>query len=300
MMSEEIQAAVQYKPVLQSVGLNTANPLLEAASPLILLFIQLRYTQTVVDVNQLRKNIVTEINIFANQAKASHCSPHLILAARYCLCTALDEAILLTPWGSQSGWAQQSLLSLIHRETWGGERFFIILEKMAAEPKKNLLILELLYLLLSLGFEGKYYNEDRILREELLHRLYQLISYHHTDADKNLSPSLEILKSAQLKKLKKFSCLRFFSGILGALLSVGLIFNIMLYWKAKPFLQDIRDISMAHSVFISPAISAERLDKIKINPEKNLHRRVYSEHRYLHHHQHHEDLVLPPPVWGNQ
>lgn len=299
-MSEEIQTAVQYKPVLQSVGINTVNPLLEAASPLILLFIQLRYTQTVADVNQLRKNIVTEINIFANQAKASYCSPHLILAARYCLCTAFDEAILLTSWGSQSGWAQQSLLSLIHRETWGGERFFIILEKMAAEPKKNLLILELLYLLLSLGFEGKYYNEDRMLRDELLHRLYQLISHYHADEGKDLSPGLEILKKDQLKKIKKFSCLSFFSGILGALLSVGLIFNIMLFWKAKPFLQDLKDISMARSVFISPAISPEQLDNNKINPEKNLHHRVYSEHRYLHHYQYHENLVLPPPAWGNQ
>ncbi len=295
MMNEEMQAAIRYKPVLETSGFNITNPLLEAASPLILLFIALRNTQTAIDAHQLRKNIVTEMNAFAQQAKTSQCSHQLILAARYCLCTALDEAVLLRPWGTQSGWAQQSLLSLIHRETWGGERFFIILEKMASEPKKNLLLLELLYLLLSLGFEGKYYNEDRMLREELKHRLYQLIMHYHPEAAKNLSPSLDNLKKDEPNKITKPYCLRFFGGILGTLLGLGLIFNTMLYWKAKPFLQDLNDINMAHSAFIAPAL----LGKNKIDTERKhqsypSHTRV--KHSYRHHH---ENLILPSPVWEN-
>jgi type IV/VI secretion system ImpK/VasF family protein len=260
--------------------------LLEAASPLILLFIQLKNTEKIIDVNHLRKNIVNEINTFTNEAKAAHCSHQLILAAQYCLCTALDEVILLTPWGPQSGWAQQSLLSLLHRETWGGERFFMILEKMAEETKKNLPLLELLYLLLSLGFEGKYYNEEKMRRSELQYRLYRLIINYYPDVNINLSPSENIFKT----KPKKYF-LKFFSGVLGALLSMGLIFNTLLYWKAKPFLQALTDINISHSAFVAPQLSGKKKISAHIKYHYPRHHRFQREY--------HESLVLPPPAWGN-
>lgn len=226
-------------------GFTGSNRLLGAAFPLLQLFVYLKNHLNDTHPADLQNVIMTEINLFANQAKSLQCPPQLILAAQYCLCTALDEAILLTPWGSQSGWAQQSLLSTIHHETWGGERFFIILEKMALDPKKNLPLLELLYLLLALGFEGKYYNEDRMLREELKHRLYQLIAVYHPEISLHLSPSINREEKTFSPKTKELSPKKFFTIVLGAILSVGLLFNIALYFKAKPFLQALDDIQIS-------------------------------------------------------
>ncbi len=114
------------------ITLSGINPLVSAAMPLLLLLIKFKNTTAHDDVASLSRQVIQEIAAFEIHAKNLQCAPRLILATRYCLCVALDEVVLLTPWGSNSVWAQQTLLSIIHKETWGGERFFIILEKMAA------------------------------------------------------------------------------------------------------------------------------------------------------------------------
>jgi type VI secretion system protein ImpK len=228
-------------------GFNTENSLLVAAFPLIKIFMHLKFVKGEVNLRLFQKRIIEEIKLFTKRAKTMHCQPQLILAANYCLCTALDEAILMTTWGAASGWAQQSLLSVIHHETWGGERFFIILEKMAEEPKKNLILLELLYLLLALGFEGKYYNEERMLREDLQNRLYKLISFYRPEFSPSLTPDAYLEKKVPLKSI---SNKRFFLIILSALLIMGIFFNVILYFKSKPFLQELNDLDNLSSGYL--------------------------------------------------
>ncbi|WP_206197454.1 type IVB secretion system protein IcmH/DotU, partial [Pseudomonas viridiflava] len=79
-----------------------------------------------------------------------------MLAARYVLCTVLDEAVLTTAWGSSSNWSTMSLLSHFHQETFGGEKFFQLLERLGSNPARHLHLLELMYLCLALGLKGKY------------------------------------------------------------------------------------------------------------------------------------------------
>lgn len=57
---------------------------------------------------------------------------------------------------TQEAWSQESLLSRFHGETYGGQDFFLILRRVCAEPAQNLDLLELWFVILSLGFEGKY------------------------------------------------------------------------------------------------------------------------------------------------
>ena len=75
--------------------------------------------------------------------------------ASYFLCSLIDETVLNTPWGNQSNWGHHSLLIQFHNEAWGGERFFQILDRLKQQPAQGLNLLELAYLCLSLGFEGK-------------------------------------------------------------------------------------------------------------------------------------------------
>ena len=89
------------------------------------------------------------------------CRTRSSLAARYALCAALDEAVLSTPWGAQSEWAQHPLLVALHREAWGGEKFFEMLERISADPARHIDLMELQYLVLALGFAGKYQVQER-------------------------------------------------------------------------------------------------------------------------------------------
>jgi type VI secretion system protein ImpK len=132
------------------------NPLVQAASPLLMLTGQLRSTISSMDVAGLRRHALEEVRRFEDQARASGVRNEIVLAARYALCAGLDEAVLSTPWGAQSEWAQHPLLVALHREAWGGEKFFEMLDRISVDPARHIDLMELQYLVLALGFTGKY------------------------------------------------------------------------------------------------------------------------------------------------
>jgi type VI secretion system protein ImpK len=143
---------------LLGVGL---NPLVQAASPLLLLAGHLRTALSPMDVTGLRRHALEEIRRFEEHARSSSVPNDIVLAARYALCAGLDEAVLATPWGGQSEWAQHPLLVTLHREAWGGEKFFEMLDRIKADPSRYIDLMELQYLLLALGFAGKYHVVER-------------------------------------------------------------------------------------------------------------------------------------------
>ena len=136
------------------------NPLVQSATPLLLLTGQLR-SAPAVDVAALRRHVLEEIRQFEEQARAAGVRSEIVLAARYALCAGLDEAVLSTPWGAQSEWTQHPVLVALHREAWGGEKFFEMLDRICADPSRHIDLMELQYLILALGFTGKYHMLDR-------------------------------------------------------------------------------------------------------------------------------------------
>lgn len=168
-------------------NIDSMNMLILIATPLITLITQVRHTIQQEDVTKFRAKIIEEIKLLENKLQQSNYSPRTIIATKYCLCNAIDEAVLGTPWGTQSIWVQGTLLSHFHRETWGGERFYIILEDMAKDPRNNIDFLEFAYFLLSLGYEGKFYGKNQIYREEIRNRVFQKIRLSRQKPDKALS-----------------------------------------------------------------------------------------------------------------
>jgi type VI secretion system protein ImpK len=137
------------------------NPLLQAASPLLILMGRLRSTLTHSDIATLRRQALEQVREFEERARGAGAAPETVLAARYVLCAAIDEAVLSTPWGNQSEWGEQTLLVTLHREAWGGEKFFDMLQKISADPARHIDLMELQYVCLALGFAGKYQVAER-------------------------------------------------------------------------------------------------------------------------------------------
>ncbi|PVZ67677.1 type IVB secretion system protein IcmH/DotU [Pelagibaculum spongiae] len=168
----------------------SVNPLVAAAAPLLTLSYQIRATVQHSNVPQLQGQTIQQIKQFEEAAKAKNCPPEQILTARYCMCTLIDEAVLSTPWGSSSNWPLQTLLSSFHNEASGGEKFFLILDRLQQDPRTNLHLLELLFSCISFGFEGKYRVLPRgleqltILREQL----FQSVRKQRGEFEKELSP----------------------------------------------------------------------------------------------------------------
>ena len=165
------------------------NPLVQAASPLLLLAGQLRGTISSPDLGGLRRHTLDEIRRFEERARAGGVPNESVLAARYALCAALDEAVLSTPWGAQSEWAQQPLLVALHREAWGGEKFFEMLDRISKEPSRHIDLMELQYLCIAFGFTGKYQVLDRghARLAEVHHDLYRKIRTHRGDVPADLA-----------------------------------------------------------------------------------------------------------------
>jgi type IV / VI secretion system protein, DotU family len=166
------------------------NPLVQLASPLLLLAVQLRHSVDLPDMPRLREQTVAQVRKFEQEAQTAGISTQTITAARYVLCTMLDESILNAPWGEQSGWAQKTLLVTFHRESYGGAKFFQILERLLADFSRHIDLIEMMYVCLVLGFGGRYAIESggRARLAEIQDDLYRRLRAQRTAPAEELSP----------------------------------------------------------------------------------------------------------------
>ncbi len=135
---------------------HSINPLVDAAMPLFGLVIRLRRLESYNHVNELHVTVRDQIKAIDEEILLHGYDRVTQMAYRYALCSFVDDAVMSTPWGSNSPWAERSLLSVFHNETWGGEKFFTVLSRMQMEPERYRDVLEFKYLCLCLGFKGKY------------------------------------------------------------------------------------------------------------------------------------------------
>lgn len=207
-VSEQDVSAPADSGVGSSTQRDKTNPFLVACSALLTLMSQIKQCDVPPDLNKLHTQITTEIKIIVTKLKRIGFAKTMIDSACYCVCAALDEAILSTSWGTQSFWVQNSLLSLYNSETWGGERFYLIAETLAREPRRYIYVLELIYILLSLGFEGRFYGDKRMIRDEVRSRIFQVIRQSRGKIEKSLSVNWRDIQPQLLQKKKRHVLMR--------------------------------------------------------------------------------------------
>jgi type VI secretion system protein ImpK len=175
------------------VGQGRGNALLLAAGPVVGTVTQLCFAGGHPDTEALQRQILREIAEFETAARNAGYPDETLTAAKYVLAAAVDEAVLDTDWGFESIWGSRSLLSVLFRETWGGEKVFAILDRLKAEPARNIDMLELIDLSLSLGFQGKYRTIEGGLYqlEDLRIDLYRLCRSVRPAAERDLAPHLQ-------------------------------------------------------------------------------------------------------------
>ena len=167
------------------------NPLVAAANPLLNVIPQLRASAEHPNPARLRDSLAQGVREFETRARAAGAPTEKIVAARYAICTLIDETAAGTPWGASGAWAQHGLLALFHGETEGGEKFFQVLARLAENPQANVDVLELTYICLQLGLEGRYRIVDGGQRqlEAIRQRLLSIIRKQRGEYERDLSPS---------------------------------------------------------------------------------------------------------------
>ena len=173
--------------VLPAIG---ANVLVSAAAPLLALAVRLRSTASLANVDALRERVVQEIRAFEQRVSGASLPREALRGGHYAICATIDDVITNTPWGSGAQWARQSMCSVFHNDVAGGERFFEFLTHFEREPGRYGDVLELMYLCLSLGFEGRLRVAQRGVSElsRVREGLYNLLRQIRGDFDRTLSP----------------------------------------------------------------------------------------------------------------
>ena len=166
------------------------NPLVAAAAPLLQLLGRLRNTYSQPDPGELRERAIQQVRAFEQAARDGSVPMDQLRPAHYALCASLDDVVLNTPWGSSGGWAARSMVSSFHQEVRSGERFFVLLDQLKPNPGNFLPVLELMYLCLSLGFQGQYRLSPRGPGEldRIREDLYTIIMRQRQAADPALAP----------------------------------------------------------------------------------------------------------------
>ncbi len=249
---------VEEPPLLRQV--EEPNPIVQAASRLLALTIQIRNSPTPPsDLDRLHHQLVQEIRAFESALERQSVGRETVKWASYLLCTVVDEAVLTTPWGNRSSWSKENLLALFHREVYGGERFFEILQRCARVPERFLDLLEFMFHCLQLGFEGTYRIQPggRERLQEIRSELYRLLERHgRGEGDRSLSPSWRGVEVEE--RLIRRWPLWSIAALAAALLGFGYL--TLLFWfnrTSDRFAQSLHAIEIPEVEMAQPAVAAE-------------------------------------------
>ncbi len=156
---------------------DNSNRLIDAATPLFGLSLRVRSLTECGNIEAVYKQTIDEIKAIEIELTERGYEHAILMAYRYILCAFLDEAVMGTLWGSSCVWAEHSMLSRFHNETWGGEKVYSILARLEGEVEKYQELLEFIHACLLLGFEGKYrvIENGRNERERVISHLRETL-----------------------------------------------------------------------------------------------------------------------------
>lgn len=168
------------------------GPLAAAAQPLTDLLSRLATAGVAAQPSgeELRERAIRGFRQFEIDARDAGISAEQVRAAHYILCASLDDVVLSTNWGQGSVWSVQSLVATFHQEVKSGDRFFDVLAGMQKDPGRWRDALEVSYLCLALGFQGRYRLSPRGQSEldQIRTGLYQLLTQVRPPWERELSP----------------------------------------------------------------------------------------------------------------
>lgn len=168
------------------------GPLAAAAQPLLDLLGRLANAGMTAPppADELRERALRAFRQFEVDARDAGVSAEQVRAAHYILCASLDDVVLSYNWGQSSVWSVQSLVATFHQEVKSGDRFFDVLAGMQKDPGRWKDALEVTYLCLSMGFQGRYRLSPRGASEldQIRTGLYQLLTQVRPPWERELSP----------------------------------------------------------------------------------------------------------------
>lgn|GEM_PF-3168027 len=218
-------------------------PLLNGATELFGILVTLPRQGAPRDIDRFRQRLLDAISAFRQRGLYLEYHPSIIDKSCFVLCAAFDEAILYTSWGERARWENHSLLSSVFSQRNGGEAFFTLLDKASQQPSKLVDFLELQYVLLMLGFKGRYRHEDESALHEIQSKVYTIIRHYRNES------VLPVPKTPELIEGKRpWRMLSMPKTLTLAALCLAASYAASEYWyfnRSQPILQQFSSIDMS-------------------------------------------------------
>jgi type VI secretion system protein ImpK len=255
--SPEVDAGMPGANLREFLG-GGSNRLLAAAMPLIALIGRLRFSVPMPNVPRVLQQANKMVREFEARIAKLGYPGEIPQRTSYVLCTAIDQAVLATPWGSQSEWPTRGLLVTFHGDAWGGERFFTILNWAESDPAHNIDLLEIQYVCLSLGFTGQYQEDPRgastlIDRKD---RLYRHILDVRGAAPERLAIQWAGERDRRHRLIQYVPLWVIAAAVCVVILGFFLVYAFLLHRVAEPLREEFAGIAASHPDYTRVAVPA--------------------------------------------
>ena len=150
---------IAFQDALRAAGPDTggsSNPLVRAASGLMILLGRLRTGLVEMQPGPLIDHVTREIDAFERNALAAGISQQDVIDAKYALSATADDIVQNLPGADRGMWMEYSMVARFFGERSSGVVFFQKMDEAMRAPGQRFYLLELMLTCLSLGFEGQY------------------------------------------------------------------------------------------------------------------------------------------------
>lgn len=110
---------------------------------------------------RLRQKIKELIQSWRRKCQRAEVETQDVETAQFAFVAFLDETIITSDWALRDLWIANPLQMEFYGRFDAGEEFFVRLENLRQRPKSHAGVLEIYYLCMAMGFEGKYQLEDK-------------------------------------------------------------------------------------------------------------------------------------------
>jgi type VI secretion system protein ImpK len=155
---------------------------------LFLIIIRMREAEDLGDPASLRKLINYYVDLFQKNCETLKLSAESITAAKYALVALMDETVLSVPGACRDYWVSRPMQLDYFGDNLAGQEFYKKLEGLLVQPESKKDVLEVYYLCLALGFEGKYKIGNPEERLAILDDLGKKLRRTRIRASSDLSP----------------------------------------------------------------------------------------------------------------
>ncbi len=159
------------------------------ATDILLIGVKIRETSNLGQADQLKRLLTAYFKDFERTC-LSHGKPaEAVEQGKYALAAFIDETIINSESNVRETWITEPLQTAFFNDNLAGENFFKRLEAMLPDLKRNLEVIEVYYLALALGFQGRYRLSGPEVLPNVVRNLLKRIEGLKGAPPKSISPS---------------------------------------------------------------------------------------------------------------